>query len=148
MKTMVILFERNTYQSNSDGSARTWVSRDDLRQKLGQAKSIRVQIIGYRNIANTGVKLKMYENSYYDLRPSETNASGAPFWTGTEALDRHRGDDPAPRTRDDHRAVWRERRVHFGDSEHVRGVSGRIRWDHRADADHGGVRHVCRVARL
>lgn len=46
---------------------------------------MRVQIIGYRNDANTGVKLKMYENSYLDLRPTETNQSGVPFWTGTES---------------------------------------------------------------
>lgn len=85
MKSLVVLFERNTYQSNTDGTARTWISRDELRKVLGQAKSMRVQIIGYRNAANTGVRLKMYENSYLDLRPSETNASGSPFWTGTEA---------------------------------------------------------------
>ena len=85
MKQSVILFERNTYQSNSDGSARIWISRDELRAQLGSAKSMRVQIIGYRNDANTGVKLKMVENSYPAMRPTETAASGSPFWTGTEA---------------------------------------------------------------
>lgn len=85
MKSIVIVFERSTWQSNSDGTLRTFVSRDSIREVLGQAKSMRVQIIGYRNLANTGVKLKMYENSYLDMRPTETNQSGAPFWTGTEA---------------------------------------------------------------
>ena len=85
MKQMTILFERNTWQSNSDGSARSFTSRDELRKVLGQAKSFRVQVIGYRNDANTGVKLYMYENSYAELRPIETNQSGAPFWAGSEA---------------------------------------------------------------
>ena len=85
MKEMIVLFERNTYLSASNGAAQSWISRDELRKVIGQAKSIRVQIIGYRNMANAGVKLYMYENSTPDMRPTETNQSGAPFWTGTEA---------------------------------------------------------------
>jgi hypothetical protein len=84
MKSMVTIFERQTYTSNADGSIRVVVSTDNLRAVLGAAKSIRLQWIGFRMTTNCEVKLKAWESSYAGMRPSElAQGNGNPYFTGT-----------------------------------------------------------------
>ena len=87
MKTMEIVFERQVYTSNDDGTVRVIVAPDKLRQILGQALSMRAQFIGFRMTPDTEVKFKMWESCYSGLRPSELRAgSGNPFWTSAAYL--------------------------------------------------------------
>lgn len=81
MKTMIVIFERQTYTSKADGTAKVVVSADRLRTVLGQAKLIRLQWIGFRMAPNSEVKLKVWESSYAGLRPSELEQTGAPYFT-------------------------------------------------------------------
>lgn len=93
MKVMEVVFERQVYTSKSDGTIQTAVSRDKLRSLLGQARSMRVQFIGFRMSANAEVVLKVWESSYPGLRPSGLKSgNGTAFWTGTAIT----GIRPAP----------------------------------------------------
>ncbi len=81
MKTMVVIFEAQTYTSKADGSAKVVVCSDRLRAVLGQAKVIRLEWVGFRMSPNSEVKLKVWESSYAGMRPSELEQAGAPFFT-------------------------------------------------------------------
>jgi hypothetical protein len=81
MKSMVVVFDRQLYTSNSDGTAKSVACPDRLRSVLGQAKSIRLQWVGFRMTANCEVKFKMWESGYNGMRPSELAATGSPFFT-------------------------------------------------------------------
>ncbi len=83
MKTMVVVFEAQTYTSKADGTAKVVVSSDRLRTVLGQAKIIRLEWVGFRMSPNAEVKLKVWESSYAGMRPSELEQAGAPFFTSS-----------------------------------------------------------------
>lgn len=82
MKTMEVVFERQSYTSNADGSVKIHVSPDKLRTIIGQATAVRVQFVAFRMTPDTEVKLKFWESCYEGMRPSELQAgNGTPYWT-------------------------------------------------------------------
>lgn len=83
MKKSVLVFPRDTYQSQADGNIRTYVCRDEVRRAMGQAKHIRFQLIGYRKSANARVTVKLWETPDPNLRPSEVVPGGTALFTGT-----------------------------------------------------------------
>ena len=83
MKKSALVFPRDTYQSKSDGSTRTYVCRDEVRRAMGQAKDIRFQVIGYRKTTNARLTVKLWETPDPNLRPSEVAPSVAAAFTST-----------------------------------------------------------------
>ena len=81
MKKDIVLFERGTYQNESTNAKRTYASADSLRKVLGQAKTIRVQPVGFRMSTGTELKLYMYETPYDGIRPNDLIPGGAAFFT-------------------------------------------------------------------
>lgn len=71
MKTEVVVFPRATYSTDAGGLKKTYTCDDALCKKLGQAKHIRVQWIGYRRSPNARVTFSMWETCAPDIRPSE-----------------------------------------------------------------------------
>ncbi len=81
MKTEVAILTRATYQSNADGTKKTDTSEDAMAKKIGQAKSIRAQWVGFRRSPNARVTFSMWETCAPDIRPSEEMPGQAAFFT-------------------------------------------------------------------
>ena|GEM_PF-5965283 len=72
MKRLVTIFSNGTYISGPNGEITTYTHDDKLCDVLGQAKDIRMQLIGDRTTGvDTRARIRVYESSDPDRRPSE-----------------------------------------------------------------------------
>lgn len=72
MKRLLTVFSRATYLSANDGAPKVYVHDESLCDVLGQAKTIRVQVVGNSTTGvNTRASIKAFEGSDPNARPSE-----------------------------------------------------------------------------
>ena len=75
MKRLVTVFERATYLSGASGAPKNYLHDESLCDVLGQAKLIRVQVVGNSTSgANARASVLAFEGSDPTARPSEVGS--------------------------------------------------------------------------
>lgn len=90
MKRLVTIFKSGTYISGPAGEIVTYTHDDNIIDVLGQAKSLRIQVIGDRTTGvDTRASVKVYESSDPLRRPSEVGSPSAARRTSTTTCALH-----------------------------------------------------------